>query len=43
MGQGKYLGLPSIVGRDKKSIFAFIKDHIWKNIQNWNSQSLSLQ
>ncbi|WJX95209.1 hypothetical protein P8452_76553 [Trifolium repens] len=41
MGHGKYLGLPSIIGRDKKSIFSFIKDRIWKKIQNWNSRSLS--
>jgi len=41
MGHGKYLGLPSMVGRDKKSIFIFIKEHIWKNIQNWNARFLS--
>ncbi|GAU20068.1 hypothetical protein TSUD_381600 [Trifolium subterraneum] len=41
MGHGKYLGLPSMIGRDKKSIFSFIKDRIWKKIQNWNSRSLS--
>ncbi|PNY06371.1 ribonuclease H, partial [Trifolium pratense] len=41
MGHGKYLGLPSIIGRDKKSIFSFIKDRIWKKIQSWNSRSLS--
>jgi hypothetical protein len=41
MGNGKYLGLPSMIGRNKKSIFSFIKDRIWKKIQNWNSRSLS--
>jgi len=30
-----------MVGRDKKTIFSFIKEHIWKNIQNWNARSLS--
>jgi hypothetical protein len=33
--------LPLYIGRDKKSIFSFIKDHIWKKIQGWNSRSLS--
>jgi len=28
MGYGKYLGLPSMVERDKKSIFTFIKERI---------------
>jgi hypothetical protein len=41
MGHGKYFGLPSIIGRDKKSILSFIKDRIWKKIQRWNSRSLS--
>ena len=30
MGTGKYLGLPSIIGRDKRSVFSFSKDRIWK-------------
>ncbi|GAU24354.1 hypothetical protein TSUD_49430 [Trifolium subterraneum] len=41
MGNEKYLGLPSIIGREKKSIFSFIQDRIWKKIQSWNSRSLS--
>ena len=30
---GNYLGLPSLVGRNKKAIFSFIKDKVWKRIQ----------
>lgn len=30
LGTGKYLGLPSMIGRSKKSSFNCIKDHIWK-------------
>ena len=28
----KYLGLPSFVGRNKKTSLAFIKDRIWKKL-----------
>ncbi|KAK6144547.1 hypothetical protein DH2020_021367 [Rehmannia glutinosa] len=33
---GKYLGLPSIIGRNKKEIFGFIKDKIWQRIHGWS-------
>ncbi|CAJ2660552.1 unnamed protein product [Trifolium pratense] len=41
LGTGKYLGLPSMIGRSKKSIFSFIKDIVWKKINSWSSKTLS--
>jgi len=41
MGTGKYLRLPSMIGRDKRSIFSFIKDRIWKRINAWRGRALS--
>lgn len=41
LGTGKYLGLPSMVGRSRKSTFKFIKDRIWKKINSWSSRCLS--
>jgi hypothetical protein len=41
MGTGTYLGLPSMVGRSKKSIFSFVKDRIWKRINSWRGRALS--
>ncbi|KAL0402014.1 UNVERIFIED_CONTAM: hypothetical protein Slati_4231300 [Sesamum latifolium] len=37
----KYLGLPTVVGRSKKEVFAGIKERIWKKLQNWTSNQLS--
>ncbi|WJX95854.1 hypothetical protein P8452_77123 [Trifolium repens] len=34
LGTSKYLGLPSMVGRSKKSIFGFIKDRVWRKINS---------
>jgi hypothetical protein len=31
----KYLGLPSDVGMAKNSVFSYLKDRVWKNIQGW--------
>ncbi|CAJ2636114.1 unnamed protein product [Trifolium pratense] len=41
LGTGKYLGLPSMVGRSRKATFRFIKDRIWKKINSWSSRCLS--
>ena len=34
----KYLGLPTIIGRSKKAIFACLKERIWKKIQRWKER-----
>ncbi|MCH80906.1 replication protein A 70 kDa dna-binding subunit, partial [Trifolium medium] len=41
LGTGKYLGLPSMVGRSKKATFNFIKDRVWRKINSWSSKCLS--
>ncbi|GAU34638.1 hypothetical protein TSUD_394290 [Trifolium subterraneum] len=38
---GIYLGLPSLVGRSKKTIFSYIKGRIWKRINSWRGRALS--
>ncbi|XP_019197378.1 PREDICTED: uncharacterized protein LOC109191249 [Ipomoea nil] len=38
---GKYLGLPSFVGRNKKAAFAYIEDKIRQRIGSWNKRLLS--
>ncbi|CAO2827157.1 unnamed protein product [Amaranthus hypochondriacus] len=37
----KYLGLPTIIGRSKKSIFTCLKERIWKKLQGWKEKCLS--
>lgn len=37
----KYLGLPSLIGRSKKSVFNFVKEKIWRRVNDWNHKSLS--
>ncbi|CAJ2652404.1 unnamed protein product [Trifolium pratense] len=41
LGTGKYLGLPSMVGRSKKETFNYIKDRVWRKINSWSSKCLS--
>ncbi|XP_019154355.1 PREDICTED: uncharacterized protein LOC109150832 [Ipomoea nil] len=38
---GKYLGLPSFVGRNKKAAFSYIEDKIRQRIGSWNKRLLS--
>nr|KYP48455.1 hypothetical protein KK1_029830 [Cajanus cajan] len=41
IGTGKYLGLPSMVGRNKRAVFSYVKDRIWKKINHWTGKHLS--
>ncbi|MCH89306.1 RNA-directed DNA polymerase (Reverse transcriptase), partial [Trifolium medium] len=41
LGTGNYLGLPSMIGRKKKDVFAYLKDRIWKRINSWRGRALS--
>jgi hypothetical protein len=41
LGTGNYLGLPSMIGRKKRDIFAYIKDRIWRRINSWRGRALS--
>lgn len=36
-----YLGLPSLVGRNKKDSFGKIKQQVWKKLQGWEGKLLS--
>ena len=37
----RYLGLPSLVGRDKKASFSYIKERVWRKLQGWEGKLLS--
>ena len=41
LGTGKYLGMPSMIGRDRTATFAYIKDRVWQRINSWSSKCLS--
>lgn len=40
-GPGVYLGLPSLIGRNKKEILGFIKNKITQRMKSWNHKFLS--
>ena len=35
LNTGRYLGLPSLVGRSKRQIFGFLRDKLRKRFQGW--------
>jgi len=37
----KYLGMPSIIGRNKRAVFGYLRDRIWRKIQQWSGKHLS--
>ena len=41
--QGKYLGLPSIIGKSKNRVFAEIKEKVWKKLSSWKEKTLQLE
>ena len=36
-----YLGLLTLIGRDKYNTFAYLKDRVWKKLQGWKGMLLS--
>jgi hypothetical protein len=38
----KYLGMPSDVGRSLNGAFKYLRDRVWKRIQGWIEQMLSV-
>ncbi|XP_024171388.1 uncharacterized protein LOC112177323 [Rosa chinensis] len=39
--QEKYLGLPTVTGRNKKGTFRGLADQVWKRVQGWDGKILS--
>lgn len=37
----KYLGLPAYMGKSKTSLFAYLKERVWKRINGWKEKLLS--
>ena len=37
----KYLGLPAVVGRNKRASLNYIKDRVWGKLQGWKEKLLS--
>lgn len=42
LGEGKYLGLPSIIGRSRTVTFKYIKDRVWKKLNSLSGKLLFL-
>ncbi|KAJ9180761.1 hypothetical protein P3X46_008970 [Hevea brasiliensis] len=41
LNHGRFLGLPFLIGENKKQIFSFLKDRLWCKLQGWKSMFLS--
>ena len=37
----RYLGPPSLIGKNKTAIFGFLKDRLWKTFSSWQAKLLS--
>ncbi|KAK2658982.1 hypothetical protein Ddye_005515 [Dipteronia dyeriana] len=38
----RYLGLPSLVGKNRRTLFASIKDRVWDQLNGWQSKLFSI-
>ncbi|XP_012072698.1 uncharacterized protein LOC105634449 [Jatropha curcas] len=36
-----YLGIPSVVGRNRKEVFGYLKDRVWSKLNSWKQRALS--
>lgn len=41
VNHGKYLGAPSLIGRNRMEVFAYVRDRAWKRLHGWRSKNLS--
>ncbi|XP_073136897.1 uncharacterized protein [Henckelia pumila] len=41
LNTGKYLGVPSLIGRSKKAVFRYIRDRVWRKVNDWRGKGLS--
>ena len=39
---GKYLGLPTYIGKSRTKCFEYIKEKIWKRLQGWKEKFMSM-
>ena len=37
----KYLGLPAMIGKNRRTSLNYIKDRVWGKLQGWNEKLLS--
>ncbi|CAN1325750.1 LINE-1 retrotransposable element ORF2 protein [Linum perenne] len=38
---GRYLGMPAMVGRNKRRVFAFLRDRVWQKLHSWLGRKVS--
>lgn len=43
LNTGRYLGLPSLIGRKKREVFRFLSERLWKKVQSWKVRAFRRQ
>lgn len=41
LNTGRYLGLPSLIGRGKREVFAYIRERLWSRLHLWKNKKIS--